>query len=95
MTRAFSARPGFRGRFVRGDARGLGLPRAAMSDAVGVGRLCAEHCHIPIRDLPPGGRDYEGHSLAKLGLIAAALERRVEIRSPPVRRLQHTTAQSR
>jgi ribosome-binding protein aMBF1 (putative translation factor) len=33
--------------------------------------------------------DYEGHSLAMLRRIAAALERRVEIRFPFVRKMQH------
>jgi predicted transcriptional regulator len=33
--------------------------------------------------------DYEGHSLAMLRRIAAALERRVEIRFPLVRKVQH------
>jgi len=33
--------------------------------------------------------DYEGHSLAMLRRIAAALKKRVEIRFLPARRLQH------
>ena|SRR5256885_1942862 len=33
--------------------------------------------------------DYDGHSLAMLRRIAAALERRVEIRFPLARKLQH------
>jgi len=34
--------------------------------------------------------DYDGHSLAMLRRIASALERRVEIRFPLARKLQHT-----
>src|SRR5258706_8349127 len=34
--------------------------------------------------------DYDGHSLSMLQRIAAALERRVEIRFPLARKLQHT-----
>ena len=33
--------------------------------------------------------DYEGHSLSMLNRIAAALERRVEVRFVPVPRIQH------